>query len=476
MVMAADPTYKNTGDSPVLDLYYKTVRGVNVVPYLTKAWSESPLDTVRVMFHVRDCRGGKGEKKLFHDFMRWLLVKNPSVFKHALQYVPEYGSYKDLIKIGGDDNPMVEELFGAQLLADIHSLARGESVSLAAKWIPSEGSVNCGLTKAVAALLDVNMATLRKTYLSPLRAQLKLVESKMCAGEWDAIDFSTVPSVALQQYTECFKKRCTDRWKDYLAEVARGTSKINVSVLHPHQVLAPSIKFGSSSITVTHLPEVELKWKAMVATARDETKLGRCIALVDVSGSMYTADVKIKPIQIALSLGMLISELSTPPFQHSFITFSTNPQLVRMDGADTVAGRLKNMASSTWGGSTDLRLAFDVILRKLQENPGTPAPETLIILSDMNFNSACSTTDTTLEAINRKYAAAGFRRPDIVFWNLADSIGAPATRDMRGITLVSGFSTCILKTLMTGTTPYEAMRQVIDGERYAPLSSLFGSR
>ena len=42
-----------------------------------QAWNEDPLDTLKLIAHLRDVRGGKGEQPLFHDCVKWLLKKHP---------------------------------------------------------------------------------------------------------------------------------------------------------------------------------------------------------------------------------------------------------------------------------------------------------------------------------------------------------------------------------------------------------------
>ena len=76
---------------------------LSFVPYL-QAWQEDPLDTLKLIAHLRDVRGGKGEQKLFHECATWLekhhpltlitnlpeIVKVTPLLKHYLsQYAPK---------------------------------------------------------------------------------------------------------------------------------------------------------------------------------------------------------------------------------------------------------------------------------------------------------------------------------------------------------------------------------------------------
>jgi len=51
----------------------KTATSDSEIERLTAAaWQESPLDTLRLMFHRRDPRGGAGERHASHVSFRWL--------------------------------------------------------------------------------------------------------------------------------------------------------------------------------------------------------------------------------------------------------------------------------------------------------------------------------------------------------------------------------------------------------------------
>ena len=71
------------------------------------------------------------------------------------------------------------------------------------------------------------------------------------------------------------------------------------------------------------------------------------------------------------------------------------------------------------------------------------------------------------------YAAAGYRLPDLVFWNVDSRNGQqPVRENDRGVALVSGCSPRIFSMVMDGRlNPYEFMLRVIDTERYAPIAA-----
>ena len=99
---------------PRVVLFMKSVRGLELCDpskeddtekflefLLEECWKLSSLDTLRLIFHIRDCRGGKGEKLIFRASCRWLLKNHPQELKNNLQHVPFYGTWKDSLQTFG---------------------------------------------------------------------------------------------------------------------------------------------------------------------------------------------------------------------------------------------------------------------------------------------------------------------------------------------------------------------------------------
>ena len=130
------------------------------------------------------------------------------------------------------------------------------------------------------------------------------------------------------------------------------------------------------------------------------------------------------------------------------------------------------MARSEWGMSTNLHAAFDKILRVAVRNnvPEAEMPAVLLILSDMQFNACARFDDTAMQMIRRKYEAAGYTMPNIVFWNLNDKGDKPVRFGEKGVALVSGFSPAIMKSVLASDldkfTPESVMLKALMVDRY----------
>ncbi|KAF7104405.1 hypothetical protein CFC21_105305 [Triticum aestivum] len=362
---------------------------------------------------------------------------------------------------------MTAEVFADLLAEDLKKLAAGNmDFSLAGKWCPSVDSCydrSTLICEAIARRLfpkgssrdlpedlpDAHYAyrvreRLRKEAYVPLRHALKLPEIFISAGEWAKVVYTRVSSVAMKNYKEHFVYYDQARFARYLADVEAGKVKIAAGALLPHEILT-SAYFD---------PEVaNLQWKRTVDDLLALGKLNNCLAVCDVSGSMHGV-----PMDVCVSLGLLLSELCDEPWRHRVITFSTRPQLHHVVG-DTLREKSQFIQRMDWAMNTDFQAVFDQLLHVAVA--GNLPPESMVkkvfVFSDMEFDQASARPwETDYEAITRKYTEAGYADaiPQIVFWNLRDSRSVPVTSEQKGVALVSGFSQNMLK-LFLGPDPEE---------------------
>ena len=81
-------------------LCFTTERGINLplyYRYLKKASMENIQDTFRLVFYIRDCRLGKGEKRLGILGLKWLFFSYPKEFMYTKHLIPFYGRWDDFL-------------------------------------------------------------------------------------------------------------------------------------------------------------------------------------------------------------------------------------------------------------------------------------------------------------------------------------------------------------------------------------------
>lgn len=424
----------------------------------TKAFGENPLTAMKLLFWARDVRGGAGERQIFKDIVAYLATNRTTIMAKNIHLISEFGRWDD-----------IEVLFGTPLEAEalkIISDALANKNGLCAKWMPRPNVKNRE-AKRIANTIRKHLGLAPKDYRKLLVENSNTVEQLMCAREFSRIDYNKLPSKAMSDYMKAFSKNDLARFQDYLSKLEKGEAKINASALYPYDVIK-NLKQGNTK-------GADLQWNALPNFM--ETNNERIIPLVDVSGSMsrsVAGNPNLNVMDIAVSLGLYISERNIAPFKDAFITFETNPRLFVVKGS--LSERYRQMINSPWGGSTDVERAFGLVLDSAVKHsvPQSEMPTMMLILSDMEFNQASRWSDTAQDMIERKFKAAGYEMPKIVYWNLASrgDSNKPVQYDKNGTALVSGFSPSILTNLLGGQemTPYSMMMKVVDSERYAPVT------
>jgi len=466
--------YKSTLNK-CLDLFGKIAACRNDVKQAQKlfahAYAENPETATRILFWVRDIRGGgQGEREVFRNLFKYLVEENGEIGAKLVSLVPVYGRWDDLLVL--ENTSAWETVLNAiqnQLNLDRVSYKAGAAVSLLAKWMPSINASSKDtkrLGRKIAAHLGMTEREYRKV-LSNLRTHINVVEKAMCSKEWSAIDYSKVPSRAAFMYRKAFAKQDATRYAEYLSAVEKGEAKINASTLYPYDIVEQYLYKGARNDKT-----IDLQWEALPNYMEDKEFNGRVVA--DVSGSMYG-----RPMAVSISLAMYIAERNTAEvWKNKFLTFSERPELQSIVGS-TIGKRIDNLSGAAWGMNTDLMAVFKTVLDAGVKNdvPAEDMPSKLIIVSDMQFDQCCrSNKRTNFEQIQKLYRKAGYEMPQLVFWNV-NAIGGnvPIKAHDTGTCLVSGYSPSILKSVLTDSvlTPIDTMNETVYTERYDAVGEVF---
>ena len=445
---------KSTAKATV-DLFYKigASRGKNIVGDFTAAYVENSDVALRIAQWARDVRGGAGERQLFRDILVHLEKRDPDAALALLKKIPEVGRWDDIFVFTSPDLKSA----AYTMLGDALRARNG----LAAKWTPRKGKI--------AAEVRAFFGMTPKQYRKSLVALTTVVETQMCAGDWDNINFSHVPSVASRNYKKAFNRH-TPAFAEYVAKLVAGdkTVKVNANAIYPHDVLK-GIAHSYTKLDKTETNHVIAQWDALPNYVGDASIL----PLVDVSGSMTTSvpGSTVRCLDVAVGLGLYLADKNKGAFKDTFLTFSSKPQLVTLKG--NIVEKVDQMSTSNWEMSTNLHAAMDKILSVAVKGsvPEGDMPKMLLILSDMQFNQCAKHDDSAMQMIERKFEDAGYTMPQVVFWNLNSSGNVPVAADKSGAALVSGFSPSIMTSLLAADldqfTPEGIMLKTVMSDRYA---------
>ena len=511
----------DTSGNEIVDyfmMYTRTLTKEQNHEFLEKCWAVNPQKTVAIIFNGRDRLKGKKEKTVSNQAMLWLRDNKPYTYmNNIITYINKYGRWKDLLYIcyeNGNDGMINKNyeltLFADKLREDLTELkiseiveaanaeaantdevsetetnkkkakAKVNNVSLCAKWAPSENDRNDTrkhFARKIASILygkedKRKMEKYRKEYLAPLRNKINIVEKLMCDNEWDKINYEGVPGVASRRLHKAFSNHDGDRYCEYLAKVRSGEAKINVTGILPHELANYYVNLRNSQEEYEENETIELQWRTIVDNVKSCGILGNSLAIIDLSGSMFSASNGSIPAQVAISLGIITSLCCKGMFKNKFITFSENPELVSLipddlykeyteKGIDpSLYTCFKSLVDVDFGYNTNFVKCCDMIIKYGKDNNinDEDMPKKLFIFTDMQFDEATNENDkeksgieTLYKTIVKMFKAADYTAPKFIFWNLNSSHkeSFPVNCKTEGTAMISGFSEQLLKIFMT---------------------------
>lgn len=493
-------THKSTMDS-LMDLFamgaaYRTRSDEDVILLFKNAFESDPVYALKCLFYIRDVRGGQGERRFFRVAMKWLATADLSAARRNLIHVPEYGRWDDLfIFIGTPLENDALTIVKHQLALD----AQCKTPSLLAKWMPSENTSSAKTRKTAAkvrAFLGMTPKQYRKV-LSALRKRINVLERLMSEGRWDEIEFDKIPSKAGLKYKNAFARHDIERMKrnpevKTYADFAKDTTtKVNAKALYPYEVVAKATEVmgcsysywapsrGAKPMDDTDRLMVNKYWENLADYFSGKTFNG--LAVVDTSGSMRGSNAD-APINVAISLGMYCAERAKGPFAGHYVSFSSRPQLISVEGVD-FCDKVQRIWKTNLCENTNIEATFDMLLNTAIANGCSQddLPQNIIVISDMEFdqgtghynygyNRSSWNPKTLMEQIRAKWANHGYRLPHLIYWNVqARQNNIPEDIGCGLVSYVSGMSPSIFEQIMSGKTGYDLMMEKLNSERYAAI-------
>ena len=465
-------------------------------------------------------------------------------WKDLLEIVAEVGGDKKSEK-DKELRKSCLSLFASQMQKDLHTLdayekSKGKAplLSFAGKWAPREKKQfdkKFQVVDDIASYMfpqnvgeNASKYTRRKMYraaVARLCKSLRVPEIYMSSKTWGEIDFKDVPSVCLNKWSKAFLNEKVSAKNDDMDNGNRFPDdedrvacrkhmidnllkgKINGKQLFPHEVVRKCMRgYGSQPSSIDTLlcqaqwdkiresvsssiggkkqgTEVEDSKGMEVENPKGKFDLGKLVPLVDVSGSMSG-----EPMEVAIALGVLISELAHESFRDRVITFESNPRWHVLNPKDGLKEKVASLQSAPWGGSTSIEKALQLIYHVVRKNKLSQeeVPD-MIVFSDMQFDAAeggysyngsrgggsWQTTHERIEAafdkLGREICGQPYEPPRIIYWNIrgnsSSGIHAPVQADHANVQMLSGYSAALMKLVLAGEFEEEIIEQeeVVDG-------------
>lgn len=444
-----------------------------IINLFNNAWAENKLDALRILFFLRDIRGGLGERQTFRIIIKNLTPQQSESIRKNYKLFAEMGRYDDILELFGTEcEPTMLQFIKQQYEEDVKALSEENgNVSLLGKWLPSINATKpetISRAKKLCGYLGIKYKDYRKT-LTALRQKICIIENNLRTKDY-TFDYEKQCSKAMLKYRRAFYRNDNKRYSEFISSVAKGTAVLHAETLMPYDIVQKCISgYRPANLSLEEIKVLDATWKSLADFTTEENAL----AVIDGSGSMYGGRNPM-PAAVAQSLGIYFAEHCKGEFHNHFITFSSRPQLVAIKGNDIVE-KVRFCMGYNEVANTNIQAVFDLILNTAIKNriPENEMVKKLYIISDMEFDQGCDFNDkTNFEVAKAKFEEAGYKLPTIVFWNVASrNSQIPVRMDERGVTLVSGFSPVLFRQV-TGenVTPYSCMREILDSKRYEQVA------
>lgn len=458
--------YLSSGNLIALDTIYSLFK---------KSIQEDANYTIKWLMYLRDINGGLGERSSYRLILNEIANNVPELIFALLQskQLQVLGRFDDLVYVwdttkNKDSKNYIFNYLKYQLSEDILHDKNGESVSLLAKWLPSENTTS-RKTRQLATRFRKALEMSSKSYrrmLSTLRKNIDVVERKMSNNQWGEINYQGVTSKANLIYRNAFMKHDEERRSKYLEDLSNGDVKINAGKMYLYDIISKYKNKWDDEVDET----LEALWDAQ-EVPKDYNDI---LVVRDGSGSMtisaFGTSVSVLDIADALTI-YTTQHNKSEYYKDKFITFSSKPEIVDLSACNTLRDKLSVLDEYDDWSTTNVESVFDLILETSVKNKvdAKDLPSTVLVVSDMQFNSAMGTNfnnDTLFEKIARKFESVGYKLPKLVFWNVSyhnDTV--PLQKNDNGLVIMSGFSKNNIDMILhDNLDPLEVLKAELDSK------------
>ena len=465
----------NTLNSGLLDLFavigaLRPQSESEIEQKFARAFNEDKLLATKMLFYAGNIRGGLGERRTFRVCLKWLAQNYPEIVIKNMANIPLFNRWDSLFVL---ENTPVEsamwEFIKVQLMSDIRAMKKNQSVSLLAKWLPSENTSSkrtVRLARKAMSALYLTPRNYRKT-LSALRKYIKVVERDMSANQWGDINYEGVPSYAMKNYQNAFAKHDAIRFSNYIASLNKGEAKINASTLFPYDLVREYVNevwTGGLYYRNGKLDSVvEAQWKALPNYIEGENNY---VVMADVSDSMNG-----RPLMTSIGLAIYFAERNKGDYHNIYMTFTNEPHFINIKEGATLLENVKTVANTDVGYNTNLEAAFDYILSNAIYNnvSNEDMPKALIVISDMEIDRYMSRRGLGfVDTMKEKFNVAGYEMPKIILWNVEARQDTYLSQN-PDVIYVSGSSPSVFKSFigaLNGETAYDVMLKTLNDKMY----------
>ena len=440
-------------------------------------WAEDPTSALRFPFYLRmitrqtnvsdgkkteTVQRGQGLRDESFKRLLWIAKYHPDEFYRNLWLVPIVGSWKDLWVLMSMDEHLNHEAFFNVIANGIKSESERDLVKKYLPRIRSQKKCTTEWAKKSNELAKEFVGYVGWTYSDyrKFKSTGKAHEFQriICSRKYKNIDWKQIPGKALLKLVNgkfLSAHNLEDSYVNWLK--AQPVAKFNG---YPYE-LGAAINGGWYNIPLSKKITVDKQFKALIETAKKDGSAlkGNVLCALDTSGSMNSyVNNNVTAYDVCVSLGIYFSELNEGAFHNHVVMFDDTSTLLELKGEFTDKWQQIKSESTAWG-STNLQSIYSLLIETRKEHPEIPIeefPSVLLVVSDFQFNATASGKTNNEEGKDRLREVFPDEYVDNlteVWWYCSNrhTSDVPATMEMGGQYVVSGFDGSIITLLLGGT-------------------------
>lgn len=428
-------------------------------------------------------RGAGAKDEAFKRFV-WIMKNHPQEFYRNLYLIPIVGSWKDIWQIlyyAEDFGITADKEKFFEVIAE--GIASESQVDLVKKYLPRIRSTKkCKTTWALCTNKyakefvawantkvegGFNVESYRHMKAS---GEAHVFQKLMCSGRYNEINFKTIPGKALLNLVSgkfLGNHGLNDKYLEWIK--AQPVAKFNG---YPYELgaklMLPGYGYYGKDVDLMTKITVDKQFENLIETGKknDGGIKGNVWCALDTSGSMSSTipGTNITAVNVCVSLGIYFSTLNEGAFHKNVIMFDNTSRVKQLSGSFS---EMWNQVPANAMGSTNFQSVVDEIVRIRKAKPNIPLsdyPQTLLVVSDMQFNPSGSywgTYGRNKELSNIEASKAKLRSafPDefvdnfkFIWWNVTSraTTDVPSTLDDSQSYFLSGFDGAVISLILGG--------------------------
>lgn len=447
-------------------------------------WAENPDMALKFPFYLRmitrqsniiggektdKVQRGAGVRDEAFKRLLWIAKYHPDVFYRNLWLLPVVGSWKDLWTLLSYDDAseyLDENKFFEVIAEGVEDKNHKDLVKKYMPRIRSDKRCNTQwavrtnrLAKHFANAVGWSYKDYRDFKSTGKAHDFQKI---ICKGLYSKLNWGVIPGKALLNLVSgkfIERHELVDSYFNWVNK--QDTIKFNG---YPYE-LGRKVETKRCKLNLVEKLTIDKQFDALISTAKKDNGAinGNVLCALDTSASMGwdTLDkTGTTPFHVCISLGIYFSELNTGAFHNTVAMFDSTTTLKTLTGKTFTDKWNEICRSETAFGSTNFQSVIDCLIETRTNNPDIPLedyPETLLVVSDMQFNSTVdkkSNYECAMDKLRSVFPEDFVKNFKIIWWNCTSrqTNDFPSTMENSGTYFFSGFDGSVISFLLGGET------------------------